>query len=298
MRFWSHSFCLPVIIFVFIASNSVAQVSNIARPFPTYYYDYKLANPAFVGTKGKHVINTVYSGVPSHSVHQIYGSYERSIKEGRSGIGGIFMYDQYNSFRKGTHIGGLFSHRISLGDASGLRFGTQVFYQSSTYDYSYYRYVVDGDPLILDEKTKERTASFDLGVVFYSKAITLGGGVKNAIEANYLVRSVNLLATRKFEITTNLKFEPSLFFETTMEGYDAFAVNTTAEAWKWLMFGAGYTTRGKGLDDISFNIGLNIKDRVQIVTHVYSSANQSLADYTDTFVNTMIRVTLPESKTP
>jgi hypothetical protein len=64
------------------------------------------------------------------------------------------------------------------------------------------------------------------------------------------------------------------------------------------MVGAGYRFGKSREDNLDFNVGLNIKDWVQIITQVYSSARYRLRDYTDGLFETMIRVRIPDSAKP
>jgi type IX secretion system PorP/SprF family membrane protein len=286
--------CLPVILVLAFAIDICAQNTYSPTPFYSYYYDYKLANPAFTGTKARHVINTTYAGIPSHRSSKLfYGSYERNIASVKSGVGGLVMYEEFGPVTM-THCGLFFSRRLPFGEKSGLHVGTQVFYQSHELDGKYYRYVQDGDPLIGEGTETTRLVNVDLGLLYYSRFVTIGASVKGIREKMETERtSLNVIATREFNITKGLKANPSALFFTDFTD-NRFYLNSTFEIKKWILLGLGYRFVEHGPDDISFNVGLNIKDWVQVITHVYSSEMRS--DNANALVETMIRVTIPERK--
>jgi type IX secretion system PorP/SprF family membrane protein len=291
MKTKNKTHCLTLLFVVILTADVDAQLSNSPAPFNSYYYDYKIANPAFVGAKSKHLINTVYSGIAGVSSYRVlYASYERNIESIKSGIGGLFLYNELGPV-KHVYGGLLYSYRLTFNETSGLRFGTQVFYQSRTVDYDYYRYINPGDLLIPSGTETNQSVNLDLGTVYYSPAITVGASLKNVMKRDEETTTFNILATRKFNIFDGLKAEPSVFFFTDFDD-NSLSLNNIFEIRRWVLLGAGYTLGGDS-GDFTFNVGLNIKDWVQIITHVYSSGYQTQVG-TDPQIETMIRVMIPE----
>jgi type IX secretion system PorP/SprF family membrane protein len=287
--------CLAVIILAMLTANVYGQRTDSPKPFYNYYYDYKLANPAFVGTKSKHLINTVYSGVTGNSSPRfLYASYERNINSLQHGAGASFMYDEAGP--RTRLLGGIFySHRIKFNDERGLRLGTHAFYLRRTVDYDYYRPLDPNDPLLVSGTATTHSLSFDLGVAYDSPAITIGVSFKNLIRRDPEIRTMNVLVTRTVNITDGLRLEPSLLFYTELRNYAAASLNNILEIKQWILVGGGYTISADGYDDLTFSAGLNIKDWVQLIAHVYSKENQKYnIGSADRVIETMIRVTIPQ----
>lgn len=292
----------PLIIALVVTSvgNLCAQPGNSSTPFLNYYYDYKLANPGFAGTQGKHVINAVYSGIPFGSskvgYRVLYGSYERNIASIKTGVGGVFMHNKLGA-SSSFHYGLLYRKQLSFNKTSGLHLGTHVFYQSRKIDYSSYRFIEPVDELLIDGNEKKRSINVDLGLLYYSSLATVGVSVKNIAAQKEENTILNLIATKEFGIMEGLKVNPSVYFLTDFSD-NSFRINNTFEIKKWILLGTGYRfAQGGQRDNLTFNVGLNIKDWVQIITHVYSSGQYRTRYYSDPLVETLIRVKIPERDT-
>jgi type IX secretion system PorP/SprF family membrane protein len=227
MNFKNRTLNFAVTIVTSFTINTQAQISNSPTAFHNYYYDYKLANPAFTGTKAKHVITTVYQTVPSTSPQQqlVYGSYERHIQSIKSGIGGIFIYDRLGPYTR-TQVGALYSKQLPFSETNGLELGTQLFYQRMKFDYDLLQ-VIDGDPLLADGEETKTNVNVDFGMVYYSPDFTLGASVKNILKQQQSFRYakessalLNLVVTRDFKITEQLKVTPSVLFVTDFDNND------------------------------------------------------------------------------
>jgi type IX secretion system PorP/SprF family membrane protein len=290
--FFSTFFVLSVL------ESSHAQDYNFADPFYSYYYDYKIANPALTGTKAKHLITTVFHGIPKTTIDNkiIYASYERNISSIKSGIGGVFLYDQFGPWID-RQANVLFSKQISFNEKSGLYLGTQLLYNHRELDFSKFKFLDSYDPLIVEGDYSRSRFNFDLGTAYYSPLGTFGVSVKNILREkndDIFLRATDptlvLLAFRDFTITKNFVVTPSIMYKNDFE-YGNVSVNANIEVMKWVILGGSYSFRD-GDDRFMCNAGINIKDWVQIVTHLYSSFNDRFDDY-DPTVETMIRVTIP-----
>jgi type IX secretion system PorP/SprF family membrane protein len=288
------------LVFAIQFLNVSAQNANTPTLFKNYYYDYKIANPAFVGSKSKHLVNTVYSGVPGSSSELVYASYERNIKAINSGVGGMFTYEQLGPWAR-KHIGVFYAYKLAFSENSGIRFGTQVFYQRRTIDYSYFRLQDTIDPIYSSGTETRANVNFDLGALYYSPVITVGISLKNILKQDFEPFALEnqkstfftLVASRKFNIVNGLNAEPSLLFSTDFDER-RIGVNGLFEIKEWILLGAGFISSGDDEGDINVNVGVNIKDWVQIITHLYSTRNQTEQYESDTFIETMVRVTIPE----
>lgn len=300
MNLKTRALSLALTIVALFSFHVQAQRFNSATPSHTYYYDYKLANPAFTGTRGKHVITTLVNTVTSSVAGKpqlTYASYERNIEAIQSGIGGLIIYEEFGPY-KFTQFGALFRKQVSFTEASGLYLGTQLSYQRGKFDYGAFN-PIDGDPVSLEGETKQRNFNIDLGAVYYSSAVTVGASVKNLLEQEQSIiyqkgslRSINLIVTRDFQLTEQVKLTPSVLFNTFSEEND-FYINNTFTFKKWVMLGASYQFGKSNEDNFDVNLGLNIKGWVQIVSHVYSSANYRLRNYTGTTFELMVRAIVP-----
>ena len=272
---------------------------TIPDPFQNYYYDYKLANPALTGIHGKHAITTAYLGRPG-DVDAYYASYEARVPGIKSAVGVTAMLEDVFYLRS-YHVGGLFSKQIPFNSESGLLVGTQVYYKKRITDLDEFYYYHQDDPLII--KRGDHTsanAGADFGVAFYRKNLTLAAGVKNVWVgdvpeqfgwAQYEFTSFNLLFSNEFALTPAIELVPSCLLVSYPDGR-LLALNATARIYKWVMVGAGNRFRN-GSSEFSFNVGINIKDWVQIVTHCYSSTNQK-HEFDRPYMETLLRITVPD----
>lgn len=278
-----------------------AQMTNTPTLFKNYYYDYKLANPSLVGSKSKHLINTVYSGISGAPVRVVYGSYEADIAAISSGIGGALTYDKIGSWRT-ILAGAFYSYKFSLSKTSGLRFGTHIFYQHQTIDFSDIRLIDPVDPVLGSGKTTRSQFNGDLGVAFYSDPITIGIALKNVLDEERIPnaltspesRHVTVVASRDFRISDNLELSPSLLLVSDFENHKL-GLNAIFEIRQWWLLGAGFVSSDQYPDDLTFSAGVNIKGWVQIITHLYSSSRQKTG-FSDPLMEAMVRVTIPEKK--
>ena len=291
----------PLNLFVAIAfsvclSDSFCQTYDTSTPYYSYYYDYKLANPAFTGSNGKHVITTMFSNSNYQTSFNskaldrtFYGSYEGRIDKYKTALGAQLLTNTLGS-NNFNRIGLFYSRKIAFSERSGLNVGAQLAYQRLVIDYSAFDLMNPDDPMWLG-RSKESSVTADVGVSYYSPAVTIGIAAKNLINQIYSTDGVNIIATRKFSLTNNLKLTPSVFYETDFRN-SILHLNATVQIKQWILVGGGYTIRD-GTNDLSLNVGLNIADWVQVVTHVYSSARQSMRDFTDGYVETLVRVRIP-----
>lgn len=302
-----------VIKVVFIVLLGVISHSGLGQgefvPYlHNYYYDYKLSNPSFVGNDAKHKITTAYSGVlnddngnGSYS-RAFLASYEAKLSKIKSGIGGMIVRHKFGSLDY-VDASLLLSHQFKLTKTSGIQLGTQLQIRITKIDGKYYKYVDKEDPLVVEGEESQKNFNFGLGMNYYSRHFTIGFGYKR-IKANDFgydsVRQdtdvINLNLFREIKVCDWLNVTPSIFYFTDLSSY-VMDVNNTFEIKKWILAGAGYRIPQEGEGDFTFNIGVNIKDYVQVVAHIYSYdryKHQSEYDEKPTFVEAMILVKIPE----
>jgi type IX secretion system PorP/SprF family membrane protein len=274
--------------------NSQAQVYNSVAPFENYYYDYKLANPAIVGNKGDHVINTViagdlfesYPGVP----RKFYGSYEANLKKFNTGLAALLVADRigpstYNKYSL------FYKRQFDLSENTSISFGSELQYQRQKIDYSYYRFIGD-DPLITEGYAVRENVNIGVGSLLQTHYINVGISGQNLLSEKFDRANMNFILSREFKLTNSVQATPSLFYFTDFSD-QRFSVNNIFRIKKWMLLGAGYTFPVDRRGDLTANIGIDIKGWVQVITHVYSSAFQGLSAYSSRYFETMIQVTIP-----
>ncbi len=290
-----------VVLIVLLSSmigNSQTLRGTISDPFQNYYYDYKLANPALTGMHGKHAITTSYLGRPG-DVDLFYASYEARVPGIGSAVGVTAMLGDMFSLRT-YNVGGLFSKQIKFKSNSGLFIGTHVYYKKRIINSDAYRPLSPDDPLIISDDRSSASAGADFGVAYNRKKLILAAGVKNIRMGSVPEEfggsqseftSFNFLVSHEFVITPAIEVVPSCLLVTNPNGSLA-GLNATAKIHKWFMVGAGNRFRNSS-SEFSFNVGINIKDWVQIITHCYSSTNQKY-EFDKPYVETLLRITVPE----
>lgn len=288
---------LLLILFIGFASDSFSQIPRHMGAYTSFYYDYKLINPALAGSKARHLANVVHSGYPETSYNNwTYGSYELSTTNQYHGFGGIFSVERSKYFDIKT-FNAMYSHRFNIGDDSGFRVGANVSYEDGEYKESFFQYQDASDPLIIYNTRTTNDINFNLGVVYYSDIVNIGVAVNNIINSDFQNRTMNFLVSRKVSVAGGkFKIEPSVFYLQDFGGRDFLKINSTFEAWHWLLFGIGYWSSDDGAEDYSYNIGFNIRDRVQLITHVYSSFNEKFKEFSGRGAEAILRVTIPHKK--
>lgn len=178
-----------LLVFSFAAHGQVSDLS-----YTSYYYDYKLLNPALAGIQDKHIITTVYAGIPSiQSSHLFYGTYETSIPSIKSGIGALGSYDELAI--TSTFQGAIFFNRkLPFNDHSGLRLGTQLTYRRIEIDYSTLDF---GDDRLIGQEEVTNNFNFDLGLVYYSSIVNIGVSVKDVLEEDWTKTKLNVIVYRE-----------------------------------------------------------------------------------------------------
>ncbi|HEY3403939.1 MAG TPA: PorP/SprF family type IX secretion system membrane protein [Ohtaekwangia sp.] len=281
----------------------LAQGVNESMPFHGYYYDLKLINPAFTAWEDPLNLTTMFSGQPFNPDiynQKFFFSYEAILENTNSGMGGLFNSGEWGPQRqRGTSL--FYRYKFNLNPQSDLRIGTQLSYNRITINYTYLP-IDPGDPLIPGGFEKLRAFNADLGIAYHSPWITMGVSMKNILEQKIAhsdtgktdYSSVNIMATRKFTIAKDLLATPSVFFVSESEGH-RIDFNCSFEIKNWIIIGGGYQLYRYDTSDEShftLNTGLNVKDHVQFILHVYSSAYQEYRDeYSgkNTFMEAMLR---------
>lgn len=262
--------------------NRVAgQRINSPEPFFNYYYDYKIANPAFTAFEDQLRINLSYSGFPYAEENWVkqgstYFSYESQV-DTNSGFGMFFKSERFIT-EPFQAVAAFYRYKFQVGDQWNARIGTQV---------SYFRLVADR-PYIKDREIY----NLDLGFVLDSRWITIGGSIKNLLQPSdfsysYMSKwkdrpDINFIATRKFTISNAITATPSLFFRANEFG-EGLTINGVFEIKKLILLGGSY---GIDVDDLdfgnegySFNAGITVKDRVQFIVHLYSNFHGENREY-------------------
>ncbi|HEY0743322.1 MAG TPA: PorP/SprF family type IX secretion system membrane protein [Chryseosolibacter sp.] len=288
-------FSAALLSILFVGAN--AQSITSSTPVRNYYYDFKLFNPAFTGTEAQHSITTGYSedqsglfGAPRLG----YGSYELNLPSIESGVGFISSIQEIGIVRF-THYGLLYSKKLSVTEKSGFHFGTQLAHQRERRDYTKLRLIDPTDPVVNSGIETITNFNLSFGVAYYSPTVTVGAGFKNIFKEEFDTREYNLVVTRSITITDKIEATPSLFFIMD-EARNSVRLNTSFKLFDWVLLGAGYTFPQNGSDNLDVNIGLNIKDRVQIITHVYAAeyARHRSNNRETTWIESMIRVRIGE----
>lgn len=303
-----------MLLLMIVAStpNVIAQHYNTANPVPFYYYDYKLANPALVGLEHNHTMNVMYFGVPFKrsgknyfpTSQTLYTTYETSSEKLKGGIGAMFNWQRLGA-ENYLSSSLLYSYKISVGTNKEIRIGTQLHYQRLKVNYGLYRVISPDDPLLSVPTSRECSDNFDMdfGAVYHTPKFDAGVSVKNVLLSEFQfdnrvlsttgTSALNAFIQRKFVVTHWLDITPSVMLITDFER--SFAdVNAILQIKKWVLIGVGYAVPYNGRKNISFNIGLDIKDRVRLIAHIYSQAEAPYSAVYGTSIGAMVSVKIPK----
>jgi type IX secretion system PorP/SprF family membrane protein len=272
------------------------SVAVHAQLYDSYYYDYKLLNPALAGNLDKHIITTVYSGYPSQDyASMFYGSYETSLPSIKSGMGAIVSNERYGvigDFRTGL----FFSKQIQFNERSGIRLGVQHYYRKTEYNYDRIGPIDFNTDIALPTNYPEEAVNADFGLVYYSLIANIGVGVKSVFKELDRRNSLwSVMVSREFKIENVMKISPSFVWLTDGDYANRFDVNGIIEIKQWILVGGGYQFWDSD-DSFTLSAGLNVKDWVQVIGHVYASYNDHLREYNNGRVEVLVRANIPHHK--
>lgn len=249
--------------------------------FDQYIYNLKTINPAFAGIENEQNFDfQLVSSLndPSNSTTAQL-SYSNKISKINSGVGAIFLSKRAGSFTN-TKASLLYNYQFRLNDISKLSVGTEVKYQKQLWDYSGLIISDPDDVLIVDSKTSSSNVDFDLGVLYQFKDFYAGLGTENLLQTQsgngvekQNIRNFDVFVMNEFRFN-NIKLTPSILFKANFENNWILDVNATVELYKWVMVGSILRIDNEGELYPVFNIGVNIKDKVQIINSIYNRYRQ------------------------
>lgn len=284
----SRSLAIIVLSIVFTNASNAQRITTPA-PYSSYYYDYKLANPAFTGSEGRHVITTAYSGNNAPNVNFFFASYEVNIESWKTSFGAIAASDEFGA-TKTDYFGLLFNKQISFTENSGIYLGMQLFYHRRKVEYD--QLYGPNDPLVEEGWESASNASGDFGIVYYWRTLSVGISARDLLRPDNSGTSYSLILSNDFKIGQQVKLTPSVHYF-SYSRYNQLNFNSTFEIRRWLLLGGGFRLDSNDHTDATFNAGVNIKGWVQIVTQFLSTSNYQRREYLSPQVEALVRVRIP-----
>ncbi len=205
-------------------------------------------------------------------------SYSNKIAGINSGIGFIFSNSKTGYFTD-TKMSVLYNYQFNVGSEGKLSLGTALKYKRQNIDYSGL-VIMDSDDYwvsIIEGSSTSSNFDFDLGVLYQIKNFYISANSINLLQSNHNngdgwlapnTRTFNVYVMNDFRFREWLKFTPSLSYKTNFNGNWFLDVNAICELQKWILLGSTFRADENDLFGI-YNVGLNIRDKVQIITKIY-----------------------------
>lgn len=151
-----------------------------------YQYNYFYLNPAFAGADGQKFAMMVKGATfgQNNSISNTLLSYDTKFDKINSGFGFIGEAASFGAVNE-TSIGINYSYQIKLGNSSSLNFGMSLRNQRFSFDYSRYRALDPGDPLLNSPDSESSSGlSTDFGALFRAQDFFIGFSTANLIQTN------------------------------------------------------------------------------------------------------------------
>jgi len=265
-----HFKLFAIMAFICAAFNANAQSIN---NYYLYSYNHSLFNPAAAGYENKHIVSLLGRSEDRQSIYD-YNSgilnYEGNIKSINSGIGAIVMVGKIRNVT-GSKVGVSYNYQMRVNDRVKVRVGARPTLNSLRGNN---KDSLGNSPSYF--KDPDTHGNLDLGVWLDVYGFYGGISVENTFQRkdywSYSPwRQYNLIVGRKIKIASFLQTDPSIAFNSNPIR-NTFFISNNFLIKKWVFLGATY---GKSFDSnpdmVRFNVGLNILDKVEVITHLYSS---------------------------
>jgi len=273
------------VFFLSISNMGLSQMLN-SKGYDLYMYDYKTVNPAFTGLVGEQRYTFNTSIRKSNLLDQVYFpevqlAYENRIAKLNSGIG-FMIYSVKLGSLSDTYLSLLYNYQFELDEKSTLIVGTEIKHINSVIDFNNYRPNDPNDPLLLQGAYKRFKFDLDIGISYQLKDLTIGLSVKSITEPemNYgsnivrraAERMMSALIAYDVHVAEWIEFKPSLFYLNNGSN-NSFDINGNLNIANWVLLGVQFKPSKDFDDQLSINLGFDIKEIFEIVGTIYNSKN-------------------------
>ncbi|MEO7987966.1 MAG: PorP/SprF family type IX secretion system membrane protein [Chryseolinea sp.] len=263
-----------ILLLVCISHLAFAQDED----FDQYIYNLKTINPAFTGIVNEQNFDFQWlSSFDRDDAKTMLIGYSNKIDKINSGVGLIFASSK-NSFVTNTKTSLLYNYQFKLNGKNKLSVGTELKHLRQSFDFSDLEFNPQ-DPVII-ESMYSSTSNIDLhlGVLYQIKDLYVSLGSDNLLQTHPAsgsglekqnTRTISVFVMNEFRFN-RIKFAPSLLYRVNFENSWMLDINATLEINKWVLLGSILRIDDEGQAFPVINVGLNVKDKVQIISSIYN----------------------------
>jgi type IX secretion system PorP/SprF family membrane protein len=264
-----------IIFLICVSHFAFAQDENLDQ----YIYNLKAINPAFTGIVNEQNFDFQWvSSFDREETNTLLIGYSNKMDKINSGVGLLFVSSKYG-YRTNTKTSLLYNYQFKLNGKNKLSIGAALKHLRQSFDFSNLEVVDSQDPVIIESMyLSTSNIDLDLGVLYQIKNFYVSLGSDNLFQTHSTngsgfekqnTRTISVFVMNEFEFD-RIKFEPSLLYRANFENRWILDVNATVELYKWVLLGSILRIDdGEKLFPV-VNMGLNIKNKVQILSSIYN----------------------------
>lgn len=217
------------IIFCLLLSGTVNTVLAQQDPqFSHYMFNNLYVTPAAAGIDGITRFTALHrsqwmgyqssfgdGGAPTSQVL----TFSTPIYKLKSGFGAYVMHDQLGP-QNNLEVQAMYAYHLGISDNAKLSFGLKLGMFSQGVNGTYYRYIQDGDNLIVNGKESQVRPDVGVGAMLRSEKFYVGIGVNHLTEAQFdfgldetrgaLQKHINFTAGYFYDVNFDLQIQPTI----------------------------------------------------------------------------------------
>lgn len=288
---------------IILSLVSVYGISQDLRPFNLYNYDSKLINPAYAGLLNEQNYQVQYNGGSGSNdfPYTALTGFSLQLPKLNSGIGGFLWRESVGVYTE-DNTSFLYNYQVKLGEGKRLSIGAEIRYSYISIDYSKLNLQGNGgDPLLSSYQIqRDKVVTADFGMVYKTGDFSIGVSTQNLMQSHKqeilsTMRVYSFYSAYELPVRPWLVFKPSAFFRTTFTDSqsDIVELNAVME-FKKVLFVGMQTTMGDFKSFQSYNAGIAIAKRVQLIGVIYSGVyHRNKASNNN--IELMVRVVIPHN---
>jgi type IX secretion system PorP/SprF family membrane protein len=217
------------IIFCLLLSGTIHTVVAQQDPqFTQYMFNNLYITPAAAGIDGITRFTALHrsqwmgyqssfgdGGAPTSQIL----TFSTPIYKLKSGFGAYVMHDQLGP-QNNLEVQAMYAYHLGIRDNAKLSFGLKLGLFSQGINGTYYRYIQNGDNLIIDGKESQVRPDVGVGAMLRSEKFYVGIGVNHLTEAQFdfgldetrgaLQKHINFTAGYFYDVNFDLQVHPSI----------------------------------------------------------------------------------------
>lgn len=246
------------IIFCLLLSGTINTVVAQQDPqFTQYMFNNLYVTPAAAGIDGVTRFTALHRsqwmgyqssfGDGAAPTSQIL-TFSTPIYKLKSGFGAYVMHDQLGP-QNNLEVQAMYAYHLGISDNAKISFGLKLGLFSQGVNGTYYRYIQNGDNLIVDGKESQVRPDVGVGAMLRSEKFYVGIGVNHLTEAQFdfgldetrgaLQKHLNITAGYFYDVNFDLQIQPTILVKSDFNefSFDAGVIATLRNTmWGGLSF--------------------------------------------------------------